>query len=435
MPALRAGFGKVAITPKLGAQMVGYAGRPSGATDIHDPLFARALVLEDNTSLWAVISCDLCYLFNESVAEVRAAAEQRVGIPPSHLFLATTHTHSGPHDRHPQNWDRRLPELIADAVEAGYAARQPARLGAGYGFLYGYSINRRWLDRPVDPAVAVLRVDDAEGKLLGLLSIYASHAVVMGNDNLHVSGDWPGNAMQRLEEEWPGSTCLYFQGGAGDINPLVEGVRKRLVSGDPIRAIGQISTYYGSADDPAAWNIGDRGGGSFDEVAELGAAFAQEVTHVARGIAAQEPEQAFWSEQVVINAAAEPGEHPLSADAVLATERPEFGDGKNLPAELMLMQLGDLLLVGQPGEVFSETAVNLRTRLRALGYRVPMLASYANGWWLYLPEPEAFAEGGYEPGWAVNLNISRQFQPRAWQAIRPLAAKHAPRTASASVDT
>src|SRR4051812_37485136 len=113
--ALHAGFGKVAITPKLGAQMVGYAGRPRGATGIHDPLFSRALVLEEQrTGLWAVISCDLCYLRNESVAEIRAAVEQRVGVPPGRLFIATTHTHSGPHDRDHQNWDRPLAELIAD---------------------------------------------------------------------------------------------------------------------------------------------------------------------------------------------------------------------------------------------------------------------------------------------------------------------------------
>lgn len=52
----------------------------------------------------------------------------------------------GPHDREHGNWDRPLIEIIADAVVGAYEARQPARIGTGYSFLYGYSINRRWLE-------------------------------------------------------------------------------------------------------------------------------------------------------------------------------------------------------------------------------------------------------------------------------------------------
>jgi hypothetical protein len=48
-------------------------------------------------------------------------------------------------------------------------------------------------------------------------------------------------------------------------------------------------------------------------------------------------------------------------------------DFDNIPTELMLFQLGDLLLVGEPGEVFSEPAVNLRVALRNLGYKELML--------------------------------------------------------------
>ncbi len=88
--------------------------------------------------------------------------------------------------------------------------------------------------------------------------------------------------------------------------------------------------------------------------------------------------------------------------------------------EIMLVGLADALLVGQPGEVFSETAVNLRGRLRLLGYRTPMLVSQANGYLTYLPEPSAFDEGGYEPGRADQLGISPHFQARVWDAIQPI---------------
>lgn len=426
-----AGVGRSDITPKLGCKMMGYGGRTSGAQGVHDRLQARALVLEDDGGAVALVSCDLCYIFVERIAEIRQAVQTRTGIAPERVFIGTTHTHSGPHDGHADNWDRPFAEIVADAVEQAYQSRRPARVGTGYGFLYGYSINRRWLDRPVDPGITALRVDDENGKLIGLVSVFGDHAVVMGSDNLQLSGDWPGYAMASLEQQLgPGVVSLFFQGGAGDINPLVSGVRKHLRAGHAIRAIGEVSHYYGQKDDPLIWNIGDRARGSFEEVAELGAAYAEEVGYLAGTIRTRVPDQPLWTEQVTVNAAADPGEHPVRKPPALIDEYPTITDERNIPAEIMIVKIGDLVLVGQPGEVFSETAVNLRVRLRMMGYPSPALVSYANGWFLYLPEPGAFVEGGYEPGWAVTCGLSKQFQPRVWAAIEPVLRRRAPAPSS-----
>jgi hypothetical protein len=421
MNQLLAGFGRAEITPALGCKLVGYGNRSTGAQGVHDPLLARALVLEHAGETWALVSCDLCYLSAHTMAEVRASIQTRTGIAAERTLVATTHTHAGPHDSHPENWHRPLAEIIADAVAVAYSNRQPARIGNGRGLLYGYSINRRWLDRPIDPGVVVLRVDDLTGRPLGLLTNFACHAVVLGYDNLRISGDWPGYAMHKLEERLgSGVTCLFTQGGAGNINPLVTGVRRRLRSEQTIRAIGNVSAYYGDADDPDQWNIGDRGGGTFAEVAELGDAFAEEALYVANRITTAASLARLWSARVVVNAAAEPGEHPQQPPTPLITERPLIDDPCNIPAELMLLAIGDLLLVTQPGEVFAETAIRLKRRLYELGYSTSALISYANGFLLYLPEPEDFPEGGYEVQWAVSLGLSKQFQTRARMAIEAL---------------
>ena len=117
MVELKAGFGRADITPKLGCKLVGYGNRPSGATGVHDPLLARALVLEDSNGAWAIVSCDLCWATIKTVRAVQAAVQQRVGIAPERILVTTTHTHGGPHDAHTQNWDRPLAEIITDAVE------------------------------------------------------------------------------------------------------------------------------------------------------------------------------------------------------------------------------------------------------------------------------------------------------------------------------
>jgi hypothetical protein len=399
---------------------MGYGNRTSNG--IHDRITARALALEMNGERWALVACDLCYLNAVTVRETRAAIQQRLNIPPRNVFLATVHTHSGPHDRDADNWQRPLAELIADAVEAAVAQVRPALVASGYGVLYGWSINRRWIDRPVDPGVAVIRVDSDDGTPMGLVANFACHAVVMGPDNLQISADWPGAACTKLEAALgSNSICLFLQGGAGNINPLVANVRAKLQSGQTVHAIGDISSYYGPADSPDRYNIGNRTGGTFEEVAELGDAFAEEVLHVARGLRPTTPVEPLWSKQVVVKAAAAADEalpvRPMRSQTVADYER-LAADG--IPAEIMLLSIGDALLVGQPGEVFSETAVTLKARLRALHYRTPMLVTYANGWISYLPEPEDFPEGGYEVSRAYGMGVSRDFQPHVWQALQPV---------------
>lgn len=75
-------------------------------------------------------------------------------------------------------------------------------------------------------------------------------------------------------------------------------------------------------------------------------------------------------------------------------EQPQLPAAQGIPAEIMLVGLDEILLLGQPGEVFSEMAVTSRARLRLTDIGTPLLVSYANDWLAYLPEPEAFDEGG-----------------------------------------
>ncbi len=409
--------------------MVGYGNRESGATGVQDPLQARALVLESLGERWALISADLCFVGMPKVAATREVVQRTTGIPAAHVFVAATHTHSGPDDEDPDAWDELLADKLARSVADAVRDLQPARLGGGFGFLPQLAINRRWLDRPVDPAVAVIRIDDSQGRSLGAVTSFACHGVVMGSDNLLLSADWPGAACARVEAALgSGTTCVFMQGGCADANPLTSGVAAKLHEGRPIQAIGGISTYYGSPGDAAAWNIGDRRGGTFQEAAELAAAFADEFGRVWAGTTTRSVDR-VWSEQIVVDAARGPDE-PVPAvtrpgDA-LEWSAVRDSDGR-LPLEVMLLGADDIVLVGEPGEIFSETSVRFRTRARLLGFGTPLLVGYANGRLDYLPEPEAFDEGGYEVIYPADLGISRFVQSRVWEATEKVLSRHRPR--------
>src|SRR6516225_7147646 len=70
---LRAGFGETNITPALDKKAVYLAGfgKNRKATKVHDPLMARAIVIENDRKKVAIVSVDVVGLFNDVVQNVR----------------------------------------------------------------------------------------------------------------------------------------------------------------------------------------------------------------------------------------------------------------------------------------------------------------------------------------------------------------------------
>src|SRR5437764_188383 len=100
----------------------------------------------------------------------------------------------------------------------------PARLSWGQGTA-DFAVNRRenkeaqvpalraagQLKGPVDHAVPVLAVHDADGKRLRAVAFgYACHATVL--NGLRWSGDYPGCASADLEQAHPGAVALVWAG-------------------------------------------------------------------------------------------------------------------------------------------------------------------------------------------------------------------------------
>lgn len=429
---LKAGFGKSVITPKVGTRLMGYANRTSPSAGVHDDLHARAMALEANGESWAICAVELCYIREPQVAAVRELVQTRTGFPGSHVFVSAVHTHSGPDDQDPNSWDTPLVELIADGVVQAIQRMRPARIGAGSGFLYGWSINRRWLDRPVDPFVGVVRLDDENGQLLGVVSNFGCHAVVLGYDNFLISADWPGVTSEVVEKTLGHeSVCIVTQGGSGDVNPITKQVRERLKSGVSIGTM-KGRTYYGNPKEDFLWHIGDRGGGTFEEAKELGVAVAEEILHVTKTIPTQADVRGLWNHQITLDGSRQPDDPLYSLGGEIPThitERPNPPSlgGKRL-MELTMLGIEELscVMIGQPGEVFAETVVATRRQLQEKGYAQPWTIGYANGWQLYLPPESAYPEGGYEVDWAVHLGLSPKLQNRIWNAIFPILRGHAP---------
>lgn len=406
---LRAGFGKVELSTAIeGAPMDGYANREGGVLGVHDPLHVRALVLEHGEDRVALCALDLCGVQEDVVAAARRRIADARLVAPECVFVAATHTHSGPADD-AACWPNGLGTVVVAAVEQACERLQPARLGVSWGFLQGHALNRRRLEDPIDPSVLTVRVDGADGTPHGLCYGHACHPVVLGPDNRQASADWPGVSSRVLEDALgEGAVALFLQGACADVNPLTDGVRERIATA--ARVVGEIEGVAYPGADPhgsRTFEVGDRTGGTFAEAERLGRAVADEVLRIHRGIAPGEA-TGVWARQIEVPHPAPGGPPPASplGDHFLPRAPMDY------PVEAMLVGVDGpgVVLVGQPGEVFARTGVGLRRELRRVGVQDPFVVGYANGWRGYLAPADAFADGGYEVDWARALGHAETLQ-------------------------
>ena len=242
---LTVGVARADITPKVSMPMYGYENRQCGPSNgVHDPLYAKALVLDDGGGRVAIVTLDLGSIVSERLKDEVAT---KLHIPV--LLLAASHSHSSPsflpygsapvNDGSGSAYQAELERKIFGAVEEASKSMFPATLTVGRGSIQlGYNrlipqpdgrsrVAYRNPERipygPVDPEFLLLRIDDGAGRTRALMVQYAVHAVVLGQSNCKFSADYPGVMQAAVERELTGAQVMFVQGGAGDANPLFLG--------------------------------------------------------------------------------------------------------------------------------------------------------------------------------------------------------------------
>ena len=91
---MKIGFAKREITPPLGLELSGYAGyRPN--CGVHDPLYCKAILLEQKGANYALIVLDLMCA-DESLCQRIATAVAPLGIEKQRLIVSAIHSHAAP---------------------------------------------------------------------------------------------------------------------------------------------------------------------------------------------------------------------------------------------------------------------------------------------------------------------------------------------------
>jgi hypothetical protein len=228
-PALLAGAAARVITPVLGDPArpvyLGGAGIGVRATEVHDDLFARALVVTDRRGAGlGLVVLDLIGFFHDDVEAVREELRaRRPDVRLDHLAVASTHTHSGPDvlglwtppgGSVDGAYVARVRALAVQAVVEAWERRRPAEVIVGGGAAPGLAEDTR-LPRVLDERVMALGLRGAgSGGNVASLAAWSSHPTVVGEGNTAISADFPRAVVSALERD-RGGVGLYVSGALG----------------------------------------------------------------------------------------------------------------------------------------------------------------------------------------------------------------------------
>ncbi len=392
----RAGAGKREITPTDPIYLSGYASRTKPSEGVEQPIYARALVLEDSKGQTSVlVSIELVGVTRDFSETVASRLKAKWGIDRSSFLLVASHTHNGPavQGNLPgllslsesdaaviKHHTEKMGDQVFSAVEDAMSRLEPVRLFLGHGQA-GFAVNRRIFtsngvdfganpDGPVDREVPVLRAESLNGEVRAIVFGYACHATTMGGDFYRVGGDWPGAAMKNLEAVYSGATAFFLTGCGGDANPQPRGKLADVaehgleiagaVAGVLSRPMTEISGPLKTAFDQAQLELDPPPG---REV------FAERLKN----------------QDVYVRRHAQRNLDRLTRDEALPR-------GYNAPVQVWRFGK-ELTLVALSGEVVVDYAFRLK---RELSGEKPWVVAYANDVYAYIPSSRILLEGGYE---------------------------------------
>ncbi|ONI76121.1 hypothetical protein ALI144C_36145 [Actinosynnema sp. ALI-1.44] len=218
--------------------MSGYGVDRRAATGTELELWIRCLILWDNGTPNVMVTADVHSFSAEMHDQIRAGLAE-VGIGGGDFVIAGTHTHCGPTLSDPPHSgilqgltpeDRECVQaysdwLVGEVVDfVKYNLEQtPVQCTLDYDFATtAFAGNREGLP-DVDHAVPVLTARQTDnGDVVAILFGYACHPVARNLSDKYNS-DFPGKAVELLQERYPVATALYLTGAAGDQNPVDSG--------------------------------------------------------------------------------------------------------------------------------------------------------------------------------------------------------------------
>lgn len=347
---------QVPLDPPELLPLGGYTARQGKVAEAGgEPLFARVAILSQGETAVALVSLEMLTVPESLVDKVRQKMPRGI-----ELFMVATHTHCAPDSQmlnsrmtmaipgiatYKSRWLDWYSDRIAQGIQLASKSRARGVGLTSSEFTPGLNRARRPYGLP-DPWAKTLDVDTDP-----LLSVYAAHATIYDDDRNQTSGDWPGRVMK--------DGGLVFPGAIGDASPA-------------------------SGDDKAP---------ALEKLALFLSKWRQ-----ARKRATPTPVR---NELTVLSEPIDLGPPDLHPDFARANGIPTALAKRLLDnfapreASISAVRLGDIVLLGVPGEPTSHLGRRIAEYGRQKGLKVWVI-SHCNGWMGYIVDSADYLLNGYE---------------------------------------
>ncbi len=418
---LHAGFSRVNITPPMGIPVWGYY-KVRIADGVLDELEANALALSLGETKVLLIAVDHCGLVKEVLDVFKAKISERTGLPVDAIFIHSTHTHNGP-DASPNSpfplvneYREFLCKRVTDLAQFALEDLKPATMGFGIGKAENVAFIRRYkmkdgtiktnpgVNNPdivepigkVDERVNVLRFD-REGAETIVLANFGNHPDTVGGNK--ISGDWPAFTRRYVERAIENTKCLFFNGVQGDVNHVNVHPKNWDFNGmfndfDGCSRGYEHSKHIGRVVAGAVMQVYAK----VEYVTVNCIKFAQKIIEIPSNKPTPD-EMPLARKYNDLHKAGRDDEIPFKAmmlttvlaDAARKVRLENAPD--NFPMILSALRIGDVAIMGLPGEPFTPVGTNIK---ETAGYKLILPCCNTNAKEGYFPMLDSYEEGGYE---------------------------------------
>ncbi len=428
--SLKAGSATSNITPPLGTAIPG-GFRPRYAQNVDDELFAKALVIENDSTRIALVTCDLIAVTQKMVDVAKQRIADRCDIPPEHVMVNATHTHTAvavanllgvDEDTDYTDW---VPLKIADAVQLAAGRLVPARIGFASVSEDRITFNRRWHMKdgtvrmnpgvehpdlveptgPIDPELTMMYVETEDSMSISAVANFSLHYI--GTDNgSALSADYFGH-FDQLMQRYLGETCvsLLWNAASGQINNIdFSGQTKWTARGhkQAVKMANVLAGHFITEMQFMEMHDTLQLSGKLDTLTFARKQITNEDLQVAEKVLSVETGTYDGYETGPFSwVVGQP--IPKNLVDIYALECQRLAKlPEQMTAPIQVLRLGEAAIVALPGEVFVETGLNIKSKSDA---KPLFLVSLANGYIGYICTDEALTQqGGYET-WAAMSSL------------------------------
>ena len=388
---MRASFYECDVTPPLGGFLWGHY-KETYAKEVHNRLYAKAVVVEDEGDLACIVVIDSCTLPTEMHDIVTKRIFEYTGIPAEKVCISSNHSHWGaPISDSPEigcyadaAYKDVFFRLCADAVILAYKRLDESDVKFGTSMAPGLAFSRnfeltdgkyvchgrgrdnikRALSEP-DEELPVL-LFERDGKPFGAIICFACHQCTVGGEKVTgYSGDYASIMSLKLKEKYGNDfVSLFLIGTCGDVNHVNPD------SNQPVTNYKIIGTSLAGYFENSVKNS--------KPLTDIGVKSVKEYLRVPRRDATAEANR----DRVAELSKAKSMMRARNMLYYISKKEPEYTD-----LAVQCIKIGDTLIACLPGEVYTNFGKRIK---KESPFKHTIVVENCNTYCGYIPTKEAF---------------------------------------------